>query len=116
MSTTPGIGGHETQLEAAERVAKTLGAHVLNLDRATTPDELERALAAIAGDRADAMLNFQGGLSIFLRQMIVDFATSHRLPTIYQAAMFVNAGGLMSWAPDQVGSSSAWPRGWPRAS
>ncbi len=48
------------------------------------------------------MLNFQGGLSIYLRQAIVDFATSHRLPTIYQAAMFVDAGGLMSWAPDQV--------------
>ena len=101
LSTTPGVGGHETQLEAAERVAKTLGVTVQPY-RATTPDELEGALAAIAGDRADAMLNFQGGLSIFLRQKIVDFATSNRLPTIYQAAMFVNAGGLMSWAPDQV--------------
>lgn len=101
LSTTPGVGGHETQLEEAERAAKSLGV-VVQPYRATTPEELDRALGAIAGDRADAMLNFQGGLSIFLRQAIVDFATSHRLPTIYQAAMFVDAGGLMSWAPDQV--------------
>jgi len=101
LSTTPGVGGHETQLEDAERAARSLGV-VVKPYRATTPEELNSALAAIASDRADAMLNFQGGLSIFLRQAIVNFATSHRLPAIYQAAMFVDAGGLMSWAPDQV--------------
>jgi putative ABC transport system substrate-binding protein len=34
------------------------------------------------------------------RQDIVDFATARRLPAIYQATMFAEAGGLMTWAPD----------------
>jgi putative ABC transport system substrate-binding protein len=48
------------------------------------------------------MLNFQGGLSLVRRQAIVDFAAQHRLPAIYQATMFAEVGGLMSWAPDLV--------------
>jgi putative ABC transport system substrate-binding protein len=101
LSTTPGVGGHEAQLEDAQRTATSLGVAVKPY-RATTSAEVDSALAAIAADRMDAMLNFQGGLSIFHRQSIVDFATQHRLPTIYQATMFADAGGLMTWAPDLV--------------
>jgi putative ABC transport system substrate-binding protein len=101
LSTTPGIGGYETQVEDAERAAKQLGVTVKPY-RAATPDELDRALTGIAGDRMDGMLNFQGGLSLARRQAIVDFATQHRLPAIYQATMFAEVGGLMAWAPDLV--------------
>ena len=62
--------------------------------RAATPDELDRALTAIVSDRMDGMLNFQGGLSLSVRQVIVDFAAKHRLPAIYQATMFAKAGDL----------------------
>jgi putative ABC transport system substrate-binding protein len=58
------------------------------------------ALASIAGDGMNGLANFQGGLSIANRQMIVDFAATHRLPAVYQATMFAESGGLMSWAPD----------------
>ena len=101
LSTTPGTGGHETQLQDAQRIAPSLGVTV-HPYRATTPDELTRALEAIVADRMDAMLNFQGGLSVYRRQVIVDFANAHRLPAIYQATMFADAGGLMTWSPDQV--------------
>ncbi|HEY6124094.1 MAG TPA: ABC transporter substrate binding protein, partial [Steroidobacteraceae bacterium] len=30
------------------------------------------------------------------------FVNAHRIPAIYQAAMFADAGGLMAWSPDQV--------------
>lgn len=59
------------------------------------------ALAQVAADGMDALVNFQGGLSLAYRQTIVDFAAAHRMPAIYQSAFFVEAGGLMSWAPDQ---------------
>ena len=49
----------------------------------------------------DGLLNFQGGLSLANRRRIVDFAATHRLPAIYQSEFFVEAGGLMAWAPDQ---------------
>ena len=101
LSTTPGVGGHEAQLEDAKRAATALGVSV-NPYRATNTEELHLALAAIVRDGMDAMLNFQGGLSIFHRQAIVDFAAAHRLPAIYQATMFAEAGGLMTWAPDLV--------------
>jgi putative ABC transport system substrate-binding protein len=99
LSTTPGKGGHETQVADAEQAAAALGVSV-KAYRAGSVAELEVALAAIAADGRDGLLNFQGGLSLNNRQLIVDFAAAHRLPAIYQATLFAEAGGLMAWAPD----------------
>ncbi len=52
-------------------------------------------------DGMDGLQNFQGGLSLANRQLIVEFAAAHRMPAIYQARLFIAAGGLMAWAPDQ---------------
>jgi putative tryptophan/tyrosine transport system substrate-binding protein len=101
LSTTPGTGGHEAQVADAEQGAASLGISV-TVYRATSSPELQRALASIAGDRMNGLANFQGGLSIANRQMIVDFAATHRLPAVYQATMFAESGGLMAWAPDLV--------------
>ena len=100
LSTTPGRGGHEAQLADAERIAKVLGLTVKPY-RATSLKELQEALEAIIADRMDGLLNFQGGLSLANRQIIVDFAARNRLPAVYQAIFFAEAGGLMAWAPDQ---------------
>jgi putative ABC transport system substrate-binding protein len=99
LSTTPGNGGHETQLTEAEQTAASLGVGVQPY-RAGTPADLDAALQAIAADGNDALLNFQGGLSLFKRKQILEFAAAHRLPAIYQATLFAQDGGLMSWAPD----------------
>ena len=100
LSTTPGRGGHETQLADAEQAARELGFRVTAY-RAASVDEITTALDAIRRDRMDGLLNFQGGLSLANRQMIVDFAAAHRLPAVYQSLFFVESGGLMAWAPDQ---------------
>lgn len=99
LSTTPGIGGHEAQVADAEQAAATLKI-AIKVYRATTKPELETALASIAGDGMNGLANFQGGLSIANRELIVDFAAKHKLPAVYQATMFAEAGGLMAWAPD----------------
>jgi len=99
LSTTPGRGGHEIQLADAEQAATALGITVKSY-RATSLDELQNALTAIVNDGMDGLLNFQGGLSLSNRQLIVNFAAEHRLPAIYQATLFAEAGGLMSWAPN----------------
>ncbi len=68
-----------------------------------TPDDFPAAFSAVAANRADALLavaspvNFQG------RQLIVDFALQHRLPSIYEERLFVQAGGLMSYATSFAG-------------
>jgi putative ABC transport system substrate-binding protein len=99
LSTTPGRGGHETQLADAERAAAELGVSVKPY-RAASLAELETALAALANDGMNGLVNFQGGLSVINRQLIVDFAAKHALPAIYQATLFAEAGGLMAWAPN----------------
>ena len=100
LSTTPGRGGHETQLADAEQASRDLGFSV-KAYRAGSVSEITAALEAIKGDRMDGLLNFQGGLSLANRQLIVDFATAQRIPAVYQSAFFVESGGLMAWAPDQ---------------
>jgi putative ABC transport system substrate-binding protein len=102
LSTTPGRGGHEAQLADAEQAARSLRLTVKPY-RATTLSELETALSALVSDGMDGLANFQGALSITNRQLIVDFAAKNRLPAVYQSAFFVEAGGLMAWAPNQEG-------------
>jgi putative tryptophan/tyrosine transport system substrate-binding protein len=99
LSTTPGHGGHELQLADAEKAAAELGVSVKPY-RATSLAELETALAAIVNDGMNGLVNFQGGLSIANRKLIVEFAAKHALPAMYQATMFPEAGGLMAWAPN----------------
>jgi putative ABC transport system substrate-binding protein len=99
LSTTPGVGGHETQVADAQQAAASLGISV-KVYRATSQAELETALASIANDGMNGLANFQGGLSLANLPKIVDFASSHRLPAVYQATMFAEGGGLMAWAPD----------------
>jgi putative ABC transport system substrate-binding protein len=101
LSTTPGVGGHETQLADAERAARDLGVEVRPY-RASSLAEVERALAAIASDGMNGMMSFQGGLALVNRRLIVEFAARQRIPAVYQATLFAEAGGLIAWAPDLV--------------
>ena len=100
LSTTPGRGGHETQLTDAEQAARDLGFSV-KAYRAGSVSEITAALDAIRSDQMNGLVNFQGGLSLANRQMIIDFAAAHRLPAVYQHLFFVAWGGLMAWGPDQ---------------
>ncbi len=101
LSTTPGSGAHEIQLADAHEAAVRLGIETRPY-RATSVPALREAFAAIAADGMDGLLNFQGGMSYVNRQMIVEFAAKQRLPAIYQATVFAEAGGLLTWAPNLV--------------
>jgi putative tryptophan/tyrosine transport system substrate-binding protein len=99
LSTTPGTGGHETQLSEAEKIAATLAIEVKPY-RASSLQQLEKALKDLTNDGMNGLLSFQGGLSLANRKLIVDHAEQYKIPAIYQATLFAEAGGLMSWAPD----------------
>jgi putative tryptophan/tyrosine transport system substrate-binding protein len=99
LSSTPGTGGHEIQLAEAEKTAARLGIEV-KAYRATSLQQLENALDSIVSDGMNAMLSFQGALTLANRNMIVDFIAKNRIPAIYQQAAFTDIGGLMAWAPD----------------
>ena len=50
-------------------------------------------------DRPDALLLLVDPLTTSQRFRIVEFAAQARLPAIYEASQFVEAGGLMSYGP-----------------
>lgn len=91
---------YRVQLEDALATAARLGVTVKPYP-APSPRAIEQALRAMVADGMNGLVNFQSGFSLAHRQFIVDFAAQHRLPAIYQATRFVDAGGLMAYSPDQ---------------
>jgi putative tryptophan/tyrosine transport system substrate-binding protein len=91
---------YRVQLADAAAAASRLGV-IIKPYPAPSPRAIEQALAAMMKDGVNGLVNFQSGFSLAHRQFIVDFAAKHRLPGIYQATRFVDAGGLMAWSPDQ---------------
>jgi putative ABC transport system substrate-binding protein len=66
----------------------------------STPSEYERVFADIAPKRPDAILVHDIG-DLNYRQLIVELVNKIRLPAMYGAREFVEAGGLMAYQPDQ---------------
>lgn len=99
LSTTDGVGGHEFQLLEAEKAAATLGIKV-KAYRASSLEQLEKALNDLVNDGMNGMLLFQGSLVVANRKLMVDFAANKQLPTIYTQQVFAELGGLMAWAPE----------------
>jgi putative ABC transport system substrate-binding protein len=64
-----------------------------------TPDHFPAALAAVTASRAQALMAFGNPVNFQGRRLIVDFAARERLPGIFEERLFVEAGGLMSYAP-----------------
>lgn len=100
LSTTPGVGSHEIQVADAQETAPGLGVTVSTY-RASSLPELQAALDAIIRDRMDGLVNFQGGLSLVNKQLILDTMRKHRIAAMYQSKLFATSGGLMALSPDQ---------------
>ncbi len=66
------------------------------------PDELERALASITPQRADALLVLTDPITFGNRGQILEFTVKNHLPAMYEVREFVNDGGLMSYGPSLV--------------
>jgi len=61
-------------------------------------DDLPRAFAGIASDRADALLVPGDTLLFIERRRVVELAREHRLPAMYSTREFTLEGGLMSYS------------------
>ena len=68
-----------------------------------TVDELSAAFAAIAQERADALLVLGDPLLISQQKRIIDYAAKQRLPAIYATKEHAAAGGLMTYGPNIEG-------------
>jgi putative ABC transport system substrate-binding protein len=79
--------------------ARTLGLTLLSVDVQSAGD-LNNALVSLKQERPDALVVVETPPIIEQRQLIIDFATRYRLPTMFGGRVFVDAGGLMSDGTD----------------
>jgi putative ABC transport system substrate-binding protein len=83
---------YETSLKAG---AQALGLTVFLVEH--TPTEYAGAFALIGRERPDALFVANSSENFAQRQLIVNFATSNRLPNIHAFRQSVEVGGLMSY-------------------
>ena len=69
----------------------------LQLVPADGPDDIASAFSTMAKERAGAFIVLPSPMLFGEHQRIVELAANNRLPGIYQAREFVDAGGLMSY-------------------
>jgi putative ABC transport system substrate-binding protein len=85
-----------TDMEAA---AKALRLKLLSLE-VRSLDDFESAFARAKRDGAQALLTTPDPLVNTQQRQVLDFAAKNRLPAMYPYSDFVEAGGLMSYAPN----------------
>ena len=71
----------------------------VRLFEAATPAALDATFAAIARDRPDALLVLRDSMFISEYQRVSGFALNSRIPALVPSSEFVDAGGLLSFAP-----------------
>ena len=64
------------------------------------PVDLDGAFDTLDTQRADALIVLTGPMFYGERKRLADLALKHRLPSVYEATLFVDAGGLLSYGPD----------------
>jgi ABC-type uncharacterized transport system substrate-binding protein len=85
----------------AEEAASRHGWTLLSLE-IKDPVDIEPAFKAAVDARADGLL-VSASAHLFARaRSVADLAANSRLPTVYQLRAYVDAGGLMSYAPSLI--------------
>lgn len=98
FDTSGGLhAGLRLDLEAQQAAARALGVTLVLFD-VQTPEELTGAFAAILRERVDGLFIFPITPFPAYWKRIIDFTTTHRLPTMFQRREHVQAGGLMSYS------------------
>jgi putative tryptophan/tyrosine transport system substrate-binding protein len=87
---------HVTHFADIQGAAKALGVQLISVE-VSRPEEFERALTAMLREGPDALIMTADPMHQLHAGRIVDFASTHRLPTMHQLREHVVAGGLMSY-------------------
>ena len=95
----PGTPSAVPGLKALEEPARLLRLQLQPIG-AQTAGELEGAFSTMARGGTQAVVVFSTPPFITARQRIAELAIAHRLPTMCQGRLFVEAGGLMSYYPN----------------
>jgi len=85
------------QWQKLQSSAGRLGVHLVSLE-VKASIQRDKAIENAQRAQVDALVVPRSGLSYLLRKQIVALAEKHRLPGMYFAGEFVEAGGLMSYS------------------
>ena len=92
----PTSPGYQEQLAEVRVSARTLGRLIEHFD-ARTPEELDRALAAIVQRHAGGFLYTTDPFFNAQRQRLVDFAARERLPAIFSGREYIEVGASIAY-------------------
>jgi len=84
-------------VRATQDAAKRLGLSLRSFP-VKSPEDFEAAFSAMATDRIDALMVAAGALTDSHSRKLADLATRIRVPAMYGARGFVEAGGLVSYS------------------
>jgi putative ABC transport system substrate-binding protein len=99
--------GSELHIGNARQAAEQIGITV-QLAPVASVEEFDRAFAAIATNRPDALLVIDDGLVLNSRARVAGLFTRYDLPTIHEFAEWIPLGGLASYGASLIGM---WRRG-----
>jgi ABC-type uncharacterized transport system substrate-binding protein len=97
----PGFPAALAEMKATEEAGQHL-AIVIQPVSVSSVDELERAFSGLTNSKVDGLITLADPFFSAHRQQIVDLANRARLPTMLHWREFVEAGGLLSYGPDNV--------------
>ena len=97
----PGI---KLQVQETQQAAATLGIKLTVTE--VQGGEYERAFAALAAARPEALFVAAHTFFVRDRKRIIALATTHRLPAMYEWPVHVEDGGLMSYGSSLTGTTS----------
>ena len=89
----------EEIVKRAEVAARTLGVR-LQFVEVRAPEDFDRAFSDMTRARVDALIVWGGSMMIIERRRIAELVAKNRLPATYPMREFVDAGGLMCYAPN----------------
>jgi len=84
-----------------QSVAPALGVELRPIDTRDA-GEIERAVAAFAGEPNGGLIAASGSGVLLHRELIVALAARYRLPAVYAYRSHVVSGGLASYGPDSI--------------
>ena len=83
-----------------DRAARVLQVTLVRVDVPSLTERLDDALAAMRLRPPDALFTLNHGFFLAHRERILATASALRLPTMFQTAEYVRAGGLMAFLPN----------------
>ena len=89
------------EFAAIQAIAPSLGVDLSPIDPRDA-GAMERAIKDIAHQADGGLIVTQSGASIKDRDRIIALAAQERLPAAYANRLFVTAGGLISYGPDEI--------------